>query len=127
MTVQAAVMGNQSSIDAAAQWVGGIVSGSLTIAIATIAVGMIGYMMLSGRLAIREGSRVVFGVFLLLGAGTIASSLLNLLPTEHGRTGQMFVTARSQDLPPASPVVEHINPQPAQQTPFDPYAGAAVK
>lgn len=106
-----------SAIDAAINWVSGLLFGPLATVIAVIAIASIGFVMLAGRLDIRRGLWVILGCFLLFGARGIAGGLL------LGDDG------------PASPSIASVAPppvysaaQPAENSTnaFDPYAGAAV-
>jgi type IV secretory pathway VirB2 component (pilin) len=106
--------------EAAAQWIEAVLLGSLGSAVAVIAVALIGYRMLTGRLDLRRGLTVLGGCFVLFGAPTIAQALLQL-------------DLDSQVGPPPAPQADPSLPTPplpeaASQTQatFDPYAGAAV-
>ena len=47
----------------AVDWIAGVLTGSLSLAIASIAVAWLGFLMLSGNLEIRRGLQTVFGCF----------------------------------------------------------------
>jgi len=64
-----------SVFGSAGDWVIGTLFGSVAVALCIIAVAFVGLIMMTGRLAIRDGVRVVIGCFVLLGAPTIASGL----------------------------------------------------
>src|SRR5690349_5917330 len=57
-----------SPILAALQWVQGTLLGNLATTAAVIAVAVVGYMMLTGRMEWRRGLMVVVGAFIIFGA-----------------------------------------------------------
>ena len=59
----------------ALQWLQGTLLGNVATAIAVIAVAMVGFMMLTGRLNWRFGATVIIGCFVLFGAGAIVSGI----------------------------------------------------
>ncbi len=68
-----------------ARWIEGILMGEIALGLCVIAVAFVGALMLTGRLALRGGMRVMVGCFVLLGAQEISSGILNLgagLPKE---------------------------------------------
>ena len=98
-------------------WLTGLMLGSLATGLSVIAVAMVGLMMLSGRLALREGAKVAFGCFVLFGAPAIAVGLRGLAngdDVEHAAA-----------LPQAGPVLEPRLELP--RSTYDPYAGATVR
>jgi type IV secretion system protein VirB2 len=62
-------------IIAALGWVQGTLLGNVATAVAVIAVAMVGFMMLTGRINWRMGATVVLGCFILFGATTIVSGI----------------------------------------------------
>ena len=60
---------------AALTWVQGTLLGHVATAVAVIAVAMVGFMMLTGRLNWRMGGTVVLGCFILFGATTIVAGI----------------------------------------------------
>ena len=62
-------------IIAALGWVQGTLLGNVATAVAVIAVAMVGFMMLTGRLNWRMGATVVLGCFILFGATTIVGGI----------------------------------------------------
>jgi len=68
--------------------------------------------MLQGRLAVREGGRIIIGCFILFGAPLIAQGIMATIRGED-RTG-------SQPVAPPPVAIPTSPPQ------FDPYAGASV-
>jgi type IV secretory pathway VirB2 component (pilin) len=59
----------------ALQWLQGTLLGNVATAVAVIAVAMVGFMMLTGRLNWRFGATVIIGCFILFGAGAIVSGI----------------------------------------------------
>lgn len=116
---------NSGSLERVSAWLIEILSGSLAVSVAIIAVASLGLLLLSGRLDIRRGLRVVLGCFLVFGAASIARALLG--------ASQSLVEERAVAMPVFVPVIAEPNPLPNQPSPqssspspFDPYAGAAV-
>lgn len=62
-------------IVAALGWLQGTLLGNVATAVAVIAVAMVGFMMLSGRINWRFGATVILGCFVLFGAGAIVSGI----------------------------------------------------
>ena len=62
-------------IVAALMWLQGTLLGNVATAIAVIAVAMVGFMMLTGRMNWRFGATVLIGCFILFGAGAIVSGI----------------------------------------------------
>jgi type IV secretion system protein VirB2 len=60
---------------AAVQWVQGTLLGNVATTVAVVAVAMVGFMMLSGRMNWRHGITVIFGCFILFGAAAIVSGI----------------------------------------------------
>lgn len=59
----------------ALSWVQGTLLGHVATAVAVIAVAMVGFMMLTGRINWRMGATVVLGCFILFGATTIVAGI----------------------------------------------------
>ena len=59
----------------ALMWLQGTLLGNVATAVAVIAVAMVGFMMLSGRLNWRFGATVIVGCFVLFGASAIVSGI----------------------------------------------------
>lgn len=96
-------------LGAASDWVTGTLMGSVANNLCVIAVAFVGLLLLTGRLAIREGVKVAVGCFVLLGAPVIAAELRIATNGINPETG-----FRTEDtaLPPPST--------------YDPYAGASL-
>jgi type IV secretory pathway VirB2 component (pilin) len=67
--------GASGSLIAALSWVQEVLFGPVATSVGAIAIGSIGLMMLSGRIALRQGTRTVLGLFILFGASGIATGL----------------------------------------------------
>lgn len=91
--------------------------GEIALGVCVIAVAFIGALMLTGRLPLREGARIVVGCFVLLGAPVIAAGFV------EGGSGVIEATGPS---PPVFAPIESPRPDlpPAN---FDPYAGASLR
>ena len=76
-SAQAAAGDPQGSgpIVAALAWLQGTLLGNVATAVAVIAVAMVGFMMLTGRLNWRFGATVIVGCFVLFGASAIVSGI----------------------------------------------------
>ena len=62
-------------IVAALGWLQGTLLGNVATAVAVIAVAMVGFMMLTGRVNWRFGATVILGCFVLFGASAIVSGI----------------------------------------------------
>jgi len=62
-------------IVSALMWLQGTLLGNVATAVAVIAVAMVGFMMLTGRLNWRMGATVIVGCFVLFGASAIVSGI----------------------------------------------------
>lgn len=65
-----------SPIGGSLDWIGGLIFGQVALGLCVLAVAFVGALMLTGRLPLREGMRVVVGCFILLGAPAIAAGIL---------------------------------------------------
>lgn len=100
-----------------ARWIDGVMLSEIALGVCVIAVAFLGALMLTGRLPLREGARVVIGCFVLLGAPVIAAGFVG------GGSGVSEASA----LPPpiVVPVLRsRLDLPPAN---FDPYAGASLR
>lgn len=59
----------------ALEWLQGTLLGNVATAVAVIAVAMVGFMMLTGRMNWRFGATVIIGCFVLFGASAIVSGI----------------------------------------------------
>ena len=60
---------------AAVQWVQGTLLGNLATTVAVIAVAIVGFMMLTGRMNWRHGITVILGCFIIFGAAAIVAGI----------------------------------------------------
>ncbi len=56
-------------------WLQGTLLGNVATSVAVIAVAMVGFMMLTGRLNWRFGATVIIGCFILFGAASIVGGI----------------------------------------------------
>jgi len=99
-----------------ARWIEGVMVGEIALGVCIIAVAFIGALMLTGRLPLREGARVVVGCFVLLGASVTTAELV-------GSEGTVISAPISPPLPEPT---EHPRPD-MPPVHFDPYAGASLR
>jgi type IV secretion system protein VirB2 len=59
----------------ALHWIQGTMLGTAATVTAVIAVAIVGYMMLTGRIDWRRGAIVILGCFILFGAATIVAGI----------------------------------------------------
>ena len=62
-------------IVSALSWLQGTLLGNVATSVAVIAVAMVGFMMLTGRLNWRVGATVLIGCFILFGSAAIVSGI----------------------------------------------------
>jgi len=106
-----------NSLAASVQWLAAVMTGSVAMAIAVIAVAAMGLAMMSGRINLRGSAATILGCFVVFGAPSLAHAFLALAAT----------------VPEGPPPAER-SPEPAtyplQQSGVsksdDPYAGAAM-
>lgn len=103
----------------AISWIEGTLLGTLATIIAILAVAGIGFLLLYGRLVLRDGMRVFVGCFILFGAGSIATGIRSLADGVSGN-GNMPQLSVQQSVE-LQPLVIPENPND-----YDPYAGASV-
>jgi type IV secretion system protein VirB2 len=60
---------------AAVQWVQGTLLGNVATTVAVVAVAIVGFMMLTGRMNWRHGITVIVGCFILFGAAAIVAGI----------------------------------------------------
>ena len=68
-------------IVAAHAWLQGTLMVNVATAVAVMAVAAVGFMMLTGRMNWRFGATVIFGCFILFGAGAIVSGIQSVATT----------------------------------------------
>lgn len=104
-----------SPLAESAIWASQLLIGSLATSIAVLAIALVGFAALQGRLSWRDGARVVVGCFIMFGASSIAAALLGSSSGEQSTVVEVARTA------PAPAVLV-----PTRPPVFDPYAGASV-
>jgi len=109
-----------TSIEAALAWFVSLTTGPLATIILTIAVAIIGFLMLAGQLPIRRGGLVILGGFILLGSGQIAQSLVTAMPS----TNPPLIVSSVPPTPERVLEDPPAPPEPRRGNPFDPYAGS---
>lgn len=67
--------GGASPISNAVDWIQATLLGRVATGVAVMAVAVVGFMMLTGRMNWRYGATVIVGVFILFGAATIVASI----------------------------------------------------
>jgi type IV secretion system protein VirB2 len=60
---------------ASIQWIQGTLLGNVATSVAVIAVAVVGFMMLTGRMNWRHGVTVIIGCFILFGAAAIVAGI----------------------------------------------------
>lgn len=108
---------SSSPIEGAVDWLTGTLLGDVAIALCTIAVALVGFSMLTGRLPIRRGVFVILGVFLVLGGPVVANGLVELARP-----------ASRPVLPEAAYTEPELQPrEPLPEATYNPYAGASMR
>ena len=105
-----------SPLQGAAGWITELMQGPLVVTLCVIAVALVGFAALGGRLPVRMGVRAVLGCFVVLGAPGIASVLMW---QDEDPTPQVVYQAESVDSQPARPELPPAN--------YDPYSGASLR
>lgn len=99
-----------------ARWIESVMLGEIAIGLCGLAAAFIGALMLTGRLPLRDGARIVVGCFVLLGAPVIASGLMQAS------------SGRDDTAPPVPPIAAESEVPSGDMPPanYDPYAGASL-
>jgi type IV secretory pathway VirB2 component (pilin) len=97
-----------------AHWIENLLTRSVGVAIAVLAIALVGIALLSGYYPLRRGIKVALGCFILFGAQSIARSLVDAVSTA---TPAVIQTE-------ARPMSDISFPKQSPQ--FDPFAGASV-
>ncbi len=100
---------------AAVDWLIAMLLGTVGTSIAVIAIAVLGFAMLQGRMPVRRGAIIVMGCFILFSSQTIAAGLLKALSA-----APEYEVPVSTNAPPA-----YVAPSPPPVA-YDPYAGASV-
>ncbi|WP_298465668.1 TrbC/VirB2 family protein [uncultured Erythrobacter sp.] len=104
-----------SPVASSIEWINGVLFGQIAIGLCVLAVAFVGALMLSGRLPLRGGIRVVLGCFVLLGAPVIAAGFMGAFKDRS------WAVAAVPTAPTQSP---RGDIEPAE---YDPYAGASLR
>ena len=107
--------GQTLALPSAVQWIEAVLLGQVGTTIAILAIAGVGFAMLQGQIALRQGIRVVLGCFILFGAPLIA----------QGLAGMARGVAEPPPVAIAPPPAPITIPTPPPPNP-DPYAGASV-
>jgi type IV secretion system protein VirB2 len=75
MVSDAALAQSSNPVLGAANWVRDLLMGAFATTVAVIAVAMVGFMMLTGRMNWKHGAIVILGLFILFGAPHIVASI----------------------------------------------------
>ncbi len=75
MVSDAALAQSSNPVLGAANWIKDLLMGPLATTVAVIAVAMVGFMMLTGRMNWKHGAIVIVGLFILFGAPHIVASI----------------------------------------------------
>lgn len=109
-----------NAISGALQWIESALAGNLASAVAIIAIACFGMMLMSGRISKRRGVQLVFGCFIVFGAGPIAQGIVHtILGVDHG--GRLEPAKMPPAILQSAPTSATL---PADT--YDPYAGAAL-
>ena len=108
---------SQTPLESSAWWLTDTLLGGLAIGLCIIAVAIVGLLMMSGRLPVRQGAKVALGCFVLLGAPIIASGFLTL-----GEEARRFYGTNAIPRAQTLPQREELPP-----STYDPYAGASIR
>lgn len=80
---QATDPAGSSPLLAALEWIQGTLLGNIATSAAVIAVALVGFMMLTGRIEWRRGLTVVIGCFIIFGAVAIVAGIRTLATGLH--------------------------------------------
>lgn len=105
---------------AAVLWLDGTLLGSAATMLSVLAVALVGFLLMSGRIDVRRAVRVIAGCFVLFGASSITAGIVRSLESD-------MRAPEAVPVPPALP----LYPAAAARTAapavhYDPYAGAAL-
>lgn len=103
-------------IDGALGWIEGTLLGQAAASLCVVAVAIVGLTMLTGRLPLRQGLRVVLGCFVLMSAGGIV----------RGISGVWTESSLAAPAVSSEPQLLYKR-EPLPQATFDPYAGASLR
>jgi len=66
-------------LPAAVDWLTGTLLGTVAVTLCVLAVAFVGFVLMSGRMAIRDALRVALACFVLLGASSIAGGIRSVV------------------------------------------------
>ncbi|MCK0127529.1 TrbC/VirB2 family protein [Erythrobacter sp. F6033] len=98
-------------VGSSVHWVGELLFGGVAVTLCVLAVAIVGFLWLSGRLAVRESLSVVLGCFLLIGAPAIALGIM------QGLSGSGAQSSQVAGLPLAEPTARELEPVPDDPNP----------
>jgi type IV secretory pathway VirB2 component (pilin) len=110
---------HENAFAASSAWIQALLTGSIAAAIAVVAIASIGLLMLSGRVDLRRGGRVILGCFVVFGAAILAKGFLGAaeVKSQTRSTDRVFTAAAPLSQPTSV----------SQPRISDPYAGAALR
>jgi type IV secretion system protein VirB2 len=104
-----------SALIAAVDWLQALLLGTVGTTVAVIAIGIVGFRMLLGNFALRDGFRAAAGIFILFGGPLIARGLMATLDSSPVSQDISIPTSAASSPAPQSPATK--------SNPFDPYIG----
>ena len=98
-------------------WINAVLLGELAVGLCVLAVAILGMLMLTGRLPLRQGGHVILGCFVLLGAPVIAAQIVGVSQERRNYVVE------------PEPVVSEVLPPREDMPPADynPYASATMR
>ena len=104
-------------LENAVGWINAVLLGELAVGLCVLAVAILGMLMLTGRLPLRQGGHVILGCFVLLGAPIIAAQIVGI-----SQERRHYVV-----LP--QPIVSEVLPprEDLPQANYNPYASATMR
>ncbi|HEY1604750.1 MAG TPA: TrbC/VirB2 family protein [Allosphingosinicella sp.] len=112
-----------SPIIGAINWLQETLLGTMAVTIAVVAVALVGYGALTGRIDWRRGATVILGCFVLFGASAIVSGIRSAIAYEP--SGEAYADEHINVVSPEPIVLPQLPTRPTP-TNSDPYAGAAL-
>lgn len=105
------------ALEASVGWLVELLTGNLAVTLCVVAVALLGFALLSGRVSVQRGLSTALGAFILLAAPTVAAGFAQIW---QGQDAIVFApeVAPTDDLPPRGVL------KPAD---YDPYAGASIR
>lgn len=113
-------LGSNGALVGAADWIGALLTGSIAITVATLAIAAVGFLMLTGRVPVGRAGPIVLGCFILFSAQVIGRGLAGL---QHDGIAAAMVDPTVARAPALAPAYQPTTPRFEQK---DPFAGAAV-